>query len=1201
MSGRDDAGHATPRDDAAAEPTRRLPGDAAVPETDPVFLARFKEFGPTTFALAHRTSVVMLFLIVSLAGTIAYRTIPKESSPEIAIPLVAVNTSYAGVSPADIETLVTRPLEDELNTIAEVREMMSTSVEGYSSITVEFSVRTDLTEALQKVREKVDLARPKLPADAEEPTIVEFNFSDFPIMQVNLAGEYGLLRLKEIGEELQDRIEQLPQVLRVDLRGGLEREVKVDVDLRRLKYYGLALADVVDAIRDEHVNIPGGSIDVGAVNYLVRVDGELADPAIIGDLVVGVFDDRPVFIRDVAAVDFGFADRTSHARLDGVPVVTLDVVKRAGENIIATADAVKAIIAAMQPHFPPTTQVSITGDESRDIHMMVSSLENNIIAGLILILAVLLFFLGVRTAAFVALAIPTSMLLSFIVLALLGISMNMVVLFSLILALGMLVDNAIVIVENIHRYMDEGWSPLLAARKATGEVALPVVAATATTLAAFAPLLFWPGVVGEFMKYLPLTLIVTLSSSLFVALVIVPTLCALLLRPEHAAGGVLTPAARRALMAAAAFAVLLIALGSPLTAALLAVTATGLFLLHRFVLAHVARTFQTRWMPALVRRYERSLRWALGHRLVVVGGCVVAFIGGVALFMRFNHGVEFFPENIPPEQILVDIEAAVGTRVAFTDDIARTLETRIRGLPGYDDVESVVTTSGAAGGNMMLGGSSAENEARITLSMVEYKQRRQDSFRTLALLQHRLATDVVGAEVRIDGPEHTPGGGAPVSIEVIGPDPLVLKRLSDEILGTLRNAPVAARLVGLESNLNEARPELSVHVDRERASRYGLSTAEIGRTIRGAIQGIEAAKYRTGNDEHDIVVRLAEPHRNELSALRDLVVVTDDGAQVPLLSVARWEVGEGLGAIVRKDMDRLAAITSDVRAGYNQNAVLAEVQATLADFVSDRLPPGYQLRYTGQLDDQNEAQEFLGLAFGIALLLIAFILVSQFNSVVKPLIILSSVVMSTIGVLLGLLVFNMPFVIIMTGVGIISLAGIVVNNAIVLIDYIDVLRQREGMPRREALVRGGITRFRPVVLTAITTALGLVPLAIGLNVDFFGFYRSLSPDVYWGGVQAAWWAPMAIAVIVGIIFATFLTLIMVPVLYSLADDMTDRLRALLVTGGRADAAGAGTREAAAGKLEGRAQLPGRKVAAGAVPALPRGIEAAAHVGAAPRT
>ncbi|MEX1258462.1 MAG: efflux RND transporter permease subunit [Gemmatimonadota bacterium] len=1110
-----------------------------IPEDDPTFLAQYKELKLTSFAVGHRTMVVMLFLILSFAGLVSYSTIPKEAAPEVTMPMVAVNTMYPGVSPADIETLVTRPLEEELNTMSDVEEMISTSVEGYSSISVEFSVGTDLNEALQKVREKVDLARPDLPSDAEEPSILEFNSSEFPIMQVNIAGDYGLVRLKEIGEDLQDRIEQIPEVQRVDLRGGLEREVKVEVNLIRLKYYGLAMSDVVDAIRDENVNIPGGSIEVGPVNYLVRVDGEFVDPTVIQDLVVGTFDSRPVYVRDVAAVEFGFSDRTSHARLNGSPVVTLDVIKRAGDNIIDAAESVKAILAELEPTFPPATQVSITGDQSRDIYMMVSSLENNIISGLILILAVLLFFLGVRTAAFVAVAIPTSMLISFVILGLLGITMNMVVLFSLILALGMLVDNAIVVVENIYRYVGEGWSPPMAAKKATGEVAVPVIASTLTTLAAFAPLAFWPGMVGEFMGYLPITLIITLSSSLFVALVVVPTFCAMMLRPLDAPPRPLTRTTRWTLVGVTVLVLLVVGASNPLTALLFALTGVGLYLLHRFVFDRLGRIFQTRGLAALMRRYERSLRWSLDHRGAVLGIVGVVFVGSFGLFTVFNNGVEFFPEDIPPIQLFVDMEAPTGTRVSFSDDVARRIEAEVRELPGYQDVESAVATVGGTGGGADMfgvGGPTAEHQARVSFSMISFEDREFDTFDFLAHLQEDLGKEIPGVEISANPMAQGPPAGPPVNIEVVGADPAVLKRLSDEILTVLRNSPVAERLVGLESDLNDARPELFISVDRELASLYGLSTIEVGNAVRGAIQGVEAAKYRTGNDEYDIVVRLAEEDRQELSSLEEFVVVADGGAQVPLLSVATWEVGEGLGSIRRKDMDRLATISANVRSGYNQNAMLAEVQAELVPFVA-QLPPGYQLRYTGQLEEQMEAQEFLTLAFGIALMLIAFILISQFNSVVKPLIILTSVIMSTVGVLWGLMVFNMPFVVIMTGVGIISLAGIVVNNAIVLIDYIDILRSRDGMNRREALVQGGMTRLRPVLLTAVTTALGLVPLAIGLNFDFFGLYASLNPDLYWGGEQAAWWGSMAIAVIVGIMVATALTLIVVPVMYSLVDDL----------------------------------------------------------------
>ena len=1110
---------------------------------DPEFLGRFKEFGPTSFAIEHRTSTLVLLFIITLMGVISYNATPKESFPEIPIPIIAVNTIYPGVSPSDVESQITRVIEEDLSTISEIADLTSTSVEGYSSIVAEFSTSVNLDEALQKVREKVDLSKPDLPQDAEEPAIVEFNFSEIPVMQVNLSGEYGLVRLKEIGEELQDRLEAIPAVLRADLRGGLEREVKVDVDLSKLQFYGLALGDVIDAIRNENVNIPGGSIDVGDTKYLVRVDGEFEDPSLIEDLVVMTKAGRPIYVRDVATVDFGFSERESFSRMDGASVVTLDVVKRSGENIIETAEAVKAEVDAMAPLFPPTTEVAITSDTSEQIEDMVSSLENNIVSGLILIVGVLLFFLGAGTSMFVAVSIPSSMFLSFIVLKLMDVSMNMVVLFSLILALGMLVDNAIVVVENIYRFLEEGFDRKTAAKKATGEVAIPIMAATATTLAAFAPLLFWPGEVGEFMGFMPKTLIVTLTSSLFVALVIVPMLCASFMELDGAERRPMRPALRWTLLAAAALAFLVMASINVLSAVLLTATFVGLWAIHHFVLGSVASAFQHRLLPAAIEVYEGQLRWALRHRAVIVGGTAIAFVATAAAYGAFGAGLEYFPESMPPAQLIVDVETPVGTRAEATDRIVSRLEQDLKSAGGQSDWESVVavTGGGGGGGNPMGGGPGGPEGGRLTVSLVDFQDRDRDAFETLAELQASMGAALAGATVKVDKPAEGPAQGAPVSIEIVGEDPDQLKALSDRVIATLEAAPVYPKLIGLESDLDEARPELSVQVDREKAALYDLNTMKVGQAIRGAINGIEAAKYRTGNDEYDIVVRLAQDYRQELEGLRELTVMAEGGIQVPLVSVATWSVEDGFGSIRRKDQTRMATISSDVAAGFNSNAVLAEVRESLAS-VDEALPPGYTIRFAGQSQDQDEATAFLGGAFLTALLLIGFILISQFNSVVKPVIILTSVIMSTMGVLIGLMIFRMPFGIINTGVGIISLAGIVVNNAIILIDYIDIKRDRDGMDRREALVDGGKTRFRPVVLTATTTALGLVPLAVGLNFDFFGLYGALDPELFWGGEQAAWWGPMAIAIIAGILFATFLTLVLVPVMYSLVDDATEFFR-----------------------------------------------------------
>ena len=1098
----------------------------------------YKEFAPTSWAIDHETSVGVLLFFIIILGFLSYRTIPRESFPEVEIPTIAVNTIYPGVSPADIESLLTRPLEEELSTISDIKDLTSTSVEGYSSIIAEFETSVNLDEALQKIREKVDLAKTELPAEAEDPSIFEFSFSEIPIMQVNLAGQYDLVRLKEVGQALQDRIEQIPSVLRVEVRGGLEREVKVDVQLDRLQFYDLSINDVIDAIRNENVNIPGGSIDVGSFTYLVRVDGEFDDPTAIDDLVIEAESGRPVYVRDVATVEFGFQDRTSFARLDDSPVVTLDIIKRSGYSIIETSDMVKVAVLEMEPILPPTTVVKVTSDQSTQVGDMVSNLENNIISGLILIVIVLLFFLGVGNSLFVAISIPLSMLLTFVVLNALEITLNMVVLFSLILALGMLVDNAIVVVENIYRYVEEGWDKREASKKATGEVAGPVIAATLTTLAAFAPLMFWPGQVGEFMGFMPITLIIALSSSLFVALLIIPTLCARFLRLESEPTQKLPPMARRVLMVMTAGIFFLIGLANPLSALVTLMLVIFVFAGYRFLVRDISRKFQGSWLPNIMESYTKKLETAIDSNKVVLLSSISGLFLTLLVFSWANSGVEFFPEDMPPEDIMVDVQLPVGSRAEATDEIAQQMEMTISEADGIVDASSVVATvggSGSGGSNPMGGGASGPNTGRVTVSMVEFGSRQFDARDFLAEMQASLGTEVAGAEITVDQSASGPAQGLPINIEITGEDPAVLKDLSDQVLSTLQNNSVYGKLVGLESDLDQARPELSVYVDREKAALYGVSSREVGLAIRSAIQGVEAAKYRTGSDEYDIVVRLAQEYRDELESLRELTVMSE-GNQIPLLSVADWEVGEGLGSIQRKNQVRMATISADTRTGLNSNAILAEVMEVLVDFSENNMPVGYQLQYTGQAEEQQEAMDFLVKAFLLGLGLIAMILVTQFNSVVKPVIILASVLLSTAGVFWGLIIFRMPFVIIMTGVGLISLAGIVVNNAIVMIDYIDVLRSRDGLGIKEALLRGGQVRFRPVILTAVTTALGLVPLAMGLNFDFLGLFTKLNPDLYWGGMQAAWWGPMAIAVIVGILFATFLTLVLVPVLYYMLDN-----------------------------------------------------------------
>ncbi|NNE10022.1 MAG: efflux RND transporter permease subunit [Gemmatimonadetes bacterium] len=1024
--------------------------------------------------MRHRISVFSLCVLIVIAGVSSYLAIPKESSPSITIPIIVVSVIYPGVSPNDMESLVTKKMESKLDEIRSVRELRSTTAEGYTAIEVEFEPSMEIESALQRVRDKVNQAKVEIPADAEEPIISEINFDDFPIIMLNLAGEYGLLRLKNVAEDLQEELEKIKGVLDVTISGDLEREVQIDVDPVRLRSYNLELYDIIETVRDENLTIPGGSIDGGTVGYSVRVPGEFEDPGVIGGLVVTSIGDRPVYIRDLADVRFGTKEPSTYARQNDLECITLSISKRSGENIIEIADAVKATLKAQEPKFPPTTEVTVVADQSKEIRDMVSDLENNILSGLLLVVFVLFAFLGFRNSLFVAIAIPFSMLLSFIVIGALDYTMNMVVLFSLILVLGMLVDNAIVIVENIYRHRVEGYTRLEAASKATNEVALPVIASTVTTLCAFGPLLFWPDVVGEFMKYIPITLIITLTSSLFVALVINPTFCAVLIqRPKKGE--------------------------------------------KRFTDPFMARSLSS---------YRKVLDWALGHRALTLGGVFLLLIATMMLYGVLGKGVEYFPD-VEPNYAYIDVTAPLGTRLEVSDEIVRQIEKEI---PRFPDIKHYVANVGSATDVFYGSSQGNSNQSRVTVEFVDRADRTQSSFHTIEQFREAF-TKIPGARIDVEKPEQGPPGGAPVDVEILGEDFEVLGRLSKEIERKIKDVP---GLVDLRSDFDEGKPEIRVRIDREKAALYGLSTASIASTIQTAIMGTEASKYRVGEDEYDITVRFRESDRDHFESLDELTVFYE-GSHIPIANFCKFELSGGLGTIVRKNQDRVVSLTGDAAEGYLPNDILAEIGTLLEDYP---LPTGYSVRFSGETEDQDEAAAFLGGAFRTALLLILLVLISQFNSVMLPLAILTSVVLSLIGVFVGLMVTQLPFGIIMTGVGVISLAGVVVNNAIVLIDYIQKLRQR-GYPKLEAIVEAGQTRFRPVVLTAITTILGLIPLTTGFSFDFKTF-RPIT-----GSESSEWWGSMGVAVIFGLAVATFLTLVVVPVLYSTLTGISEWLTGLV--------------------------------------------------------
>jgi multidrug efflux pump subunit AcrB len=1120
----------------------------------------------TDYSIRHRLTIYVLTVLIAVAGITSYTSLPRESFPEVKIPLIFVYTLYPGVSPQDMETLVTRPMETEIKGITGIKEIRSTSSEGISTVEVEFSPDVDLDTALQKVREKVDLARPDLPPDVEDPRIQDVDFSQIPILVVSLSGDVGVVRLTDIADDLKDDLEAIPGVNRVQVIGSKKREVQVYVDPRRLSSYELSLADVVEAVGRENLNVPGGEIDVGSLKYLVRLPAEIERPEEIENFVVKVRNGAAIYVRDLARVEYGFEEDSTMSRVDRNASVTLTVEKRTGSNLIAVADAVKEELERQKATMPLGTSVTILGDQSKQIRSMVSELENNILSGLILVVVVLMAFLGFRNSVFVAVAIPLSMLLSFVVVQALGYTLNMIVLFSLILVLGMLVDNAIVIVENIYRHREEGKDGVTAASVGTSEVALPVISSTITTLCAFAPMLIWPGMVGDFMSYLPVTLIIGLTASLVVALIFNPTLCAYFMTVPPAKSNedgskregrflaayrkllayLLEPAADegttgwflRNWALPLAFVVLAsIAASIGLFAMLLESESAILFGSVAVLMGVAAAAFALQgvlWLGwSLLRRVTGGSSYVTDRRSGVIWSMGAVLAMTFVAYGFLGQGVEFFPE-IEPEQIFVDVEAPSGATLETSDDLVHRIESRTGETRDLLHVVANVGSRGISieGGDMGGGGGGASNQSRITLDLDGREKRTQNSFETLAEVR-RAVSDIDGAEIKVEKPQEGPQVGKAVTIRIFGDDFDELFRLSQEIQNAIRSVP---GLVNLDDDLDRGKPELRLHVDRVESMLAGLNTRELAATIQTAIRGTDVSEFRVGEDEYDIVVRLAPEARGSLDDLGNLTVPDEDGIPIPLRTLVRLEPGVGPAAIRRVDLKRVVTIDGDVvRAqGRTDDSVRAEVAARIQglDF-----PPGYRWNFAGANQEEKESQAFLQRAFVIAVLLILLVLVTQFDSIILPATIMVSVVLSLIGVFWGLILTATPFGIIMTGIGVISLAGVVVNNAIVLCDFIQQARAG-GVAKTDAVIQAGTIRLRPVLLTAVTTVLGLIPLTMGINVDFF------ARSVTLGGESSQWWGPMGVAVICGLSVATVLTLVIVPVTYHSLDSLSSALETL---------------------------------------------------------
>ena len=1113
-----------------------------------------RNFGLSTWALNNKNTVYLFTLIAIIFGLYSYISLPKELFPDVQFPTVMVQTIYPGNPPVDVENLVTRPLEKEIESVKGIKKMTSSSAQDASSIFIEFQTDVDIKTALQDVKDAVDKAKSNLPDDLPaDPLVKDIDLSEFPVINVNLSGDFSINELKDFAEDLKDEFETIYEVSKVNLTGVSEREVKVNLDPYKMAALKISYKNVEDAIKFENMSISGGSLKMGKIRRSMRVAGEFTDPKEIENIIIKAEKGNIVYLRDIGYVEYGFKDPESYARLNGKPVVTLQVVKKGGENLLSTIDQVFKLIKNAEQNgiVPDNLVITYTNDQSDIVRRQLSNLENSIIMGILFVVLVLYFFLGTRNSLMVGFAIPMSMFLSFMVMGMLGYRINMIVLFSLILALGMLVDNAIVVTENIYRFVDKGYPLFEAARQAVGEVAVPIITSTATTLAAFFPLLFWKSLMGEFMRYLPETLIITLTSSLFVALVIIPVIFVDFYKKENLEENLNPKAVFKSVVILAILGLLSYIIGINWLGTLMLIFAL-LAVINFLALNRIMKWFRKTFLVWLENFYLNFIRFALKNKnpYLFIAGTFLLMIFTITFYFKNDPKVVFFPKT-DPKLINILVELPISTDIDVTDSTMKVLEKDVFNyLENYDSIiKSVlsITGKGAVGQEADFSGKNGTSyKGIITVNFVDFKDRHGIStVKIMKELSDMLIGKYPGINISIEQQKEGPPTGKPVNIEISGKEFRTLLYLADSIR-TLINTENIPGIEGLHIDLNPDKPELLVKIDREKARRFGLSTAQVGDALRTSLFGKEVSDYKEGEDEYKIRIKLDDNYRYNLPSLMNQRITFRSRAtgriiQVPISAVATFKYGSTYGSIKRIDRKRVVTVYSNVMKGYNANEINAQIKGLLEGFT---MPQGYKYSFTGEQKEQREASEFLMKALLVALALILIILVSQFNSLVKPAIIMFSVVLSTIGVFGGLATFHMNFVVIMTGIGIVSLAGVVVNNAIVLIDYIGLLKQRkkkemslekhDDLPVKESIecvVQAGKTRLRPVLLTAITTILGLIPLATGVNIDFISMLNNFDPDLYWGGDNAAFWGPMSWTVIFGLAFATFLTLIIVPSMY----------------------------------------------------------------------
>jgi len=1115
-----------------------------------------REFKLTSLALNNKNTIYLLTLLLIGFGWYSYTSMPKELFPDIYFPTIIVQTVYPGNPPADMENLVTRPLEKELDGVKGMKKLTSTSSQDISAIFVEFNTDIPIEEALREVKDAVDNAKSELPDDMpNDPMVKDIDFSEFPVLTINFSGDFSTEELKQYAEYIEDEVEDISEVSKVDIKGLKDREVSIMVDLPKMESNKISFNDIETAIANENLSISGGELRIAGIMRSVRVIGEFTSMKQIEDVIVKSEKGNIVYLRDIAKVEYGYADAKSFARLDLKPVVSLQVVKKSGQNLLSAIDQVfeKMERAKKSGAIPSNLRISYTNDQSEQIRKQISNLENSLYLGIIFVILVLFFFLGTRNALFVGFAIPTSMLISFVIFTMIGYKINMIVLFALILALGMLVDNAIVVVENIYRYINAGHGNERSSSEAVGEIAWPIISSTLTTLAAFFPLIFWDSLMGEFMKFLPITLIIVLSSSLFVALVLIPVYTSVFMKKGAENDIVNKKVALKYVAILAIISIISYALSWRILGGLSAFFAL-MGLANVVFLNRLGIWFKNVFLIWLESFYESVIHFAIrGKNSVYLILATVALLVFTLGWMNVSPPqMTFFPSSYP-KHINIIAEMPIGTDVYTTDDFVKGLETDVfKALQPYKKiVKNVLTTvgNGAKSESDSFDVAETPNKGRITVNFIDFEFREGiNTFDVMKDLSTSLVGHYPGVYISVEKPREGPPTGKPISIQISGKNYPQLLKLSDSVMQMIESDHIAG-IEGLKLDVKLGNPELIVHIDRDKARRFGLSTGQIAMTIRTALFGKEISDYKDGEDEYPIQLRLQDKYRYDVPSLMNQKITFRNPGngrimQVPVSAVATVSYNSTFGEVKRKSMDRVITIYSNVLEGYNATDINNQIAPLLASF---DMPEAYKYEFTGEQEEQKKSMIFLVTALLIAVSLITVILVSQFNSIVKPAIIMASVLFSTIGVFGGLITFQMDFVVIMTGIGIVSLAGVVVNNAIVLIDYINLLRKRKrvelGLGEKELLSKeaamqcveqAGKTRLRPVLLTAITTILGLLPMAVGLNINFETMLTQFDPQIFFGGDNMVFWGPLSWTVIFGLSFATFLTLVIVPSMYHFA-------------------------------------------------------------------